>query len=95
MGSRQKAVGSGHKEDLESLIAQAYSRGFAVHGDIELSLEAFSDHVNRIIAKPSGRKSEGRGKKSEGRGKKSEVRGLRKNPEQQSIRRRNWQSFTS
>jgi len=85
-----KPVGGGRKEDLESLIAQAYSRGFAVHGDIELSLEAFSDHVKRIIAKPSGRKSETRGKRSEGRSQKSEVRvqrsevrGLRKNSEQQ------------
>ncbi len=98
VGSRQKAVGSGQtavgggtKEELESLIAQAYSRGFAVHGDIELSLEAFSDHVNRIIAKPENQKSKGRGKKSEGRGKKldgrgerSEGRPLRKNAEQQS-----------
>ena len=102
VGSRQKAVGSGQtavgggtKEDLESLIAQAYSRGFAVHGDIELSLEAFSDHVNRIIAKPEakpenqkskgrGKKSEGRGKKLDGRGERSEGRPLRKNAEQQS-----------
>lgn len=85
-----KPVGRSHKEDLESLIAQAYSRGFAVHGDIELSLEAFSDHVNRIIANPSGRKSEGRGKKSQGGRRKSEVGGqrsevgLKKNLEQQS-----------
>lgn len=91
VGSRQKAAGGGQQEDLESLIAQAYSRGFAVHGDIELSLEAFAAHVNRIIAEPNGRKSESRGKKSEGRGQKSEVRGkrsevggLRKKPEQQS-----------
>jgi len=97
VGSRQKAVGGGQQEDLESLITQAYSRGFAVHGDIELSLEAFSDHVNRIIAEPSGRraegrrqksevrgqKSDGRGQKSEGSGQRSEVRGLRKNLEQQ------------
>jgi RNA polymerase sigma-70 factor len=79
----QKPVGGGQKEDLESLIAQAYSQGFAVHGDIELSLEAFADHVNRIIAKPEGQKSEARRKKSEGRGRKSEVGRLRKNPEQQ------------
>lgn len=57
LGSRQKAVGGGQKEDLESLIAQAYSQGFAVHGDIELSLEAFSDHVNRIIANPTWKPS--------------------------------------
>jgi len=89
VGSRQKAVGGEQKEDLESLIAQAYSRGFAVHGDIELSLEAFSDHVNRIINNPRGQRSEGKGKKSEGRGQKSEVGGqrsgvgLKKNLEQQ------------
>ena len=84
-----KPVGRSHKEDLESLIAQAYSRGFAVHGDIELSLEAFSAHVNRIIANPRGQRSEVKGRKSESRGKRSEVGGqrseggLKKNLEQE------------
>jgi RNA polymerase sigma-70 factor len=71
-----KPVGSGQKEELESLIAQAYSRGFAVHGDIELSLEAFAAHVNRIINKS-------RGQRSEVGDQRSEVSGLLKNPEQQ------------
>jgi len=51
VGSQKSEVRSRRSEvsnqSLQSLIAQAYSRGFAVHGDIELSLEAFSDHVNR------------------------------------------------
>lgn len=49
--SRQDAGGGGQEAGLQSLIEKAYWRGFVEHGDLELALEDFIAHVNRIITK--------------------------------------------
>jgi len=39
---------------LSSLCDQAYSAGYALHGDLQLDREAFHSHIQRIIAKHLG-----------------------------------------
>ncbi len=47
----RKAEGSEQKAGLQSWIEEAYSRGFAEHGDLNVTRECFAARVDAIISK--------------------------------------------